>query len=80
MKFDFFMIVPLLLSCCSFLSLDMGYLFLVGSSILLSMVILQLIVTLMLLQEEINANSFLLYHVEPDSYILLLQSVGNFLN
>ena len=59
MKFDFIMVVPLLLSCCSFLSLDMGYLFLVGSSILLSMIIQQLFVTLELLQEEMNACSFL---------------------
>ena len=51
-----------------------------SSSILLLMVTQQLIVTLVLLQEEMNANSFLLYHVEPDSYILLLQSIGNLLN
>ena len=79
-KFDFIMIVPLLLSCCSFLSLDTGYLFLVGSSILLSMIIQQLFVTLELLQKEMNACSFLLYHVVPDSYILQLQSIGNFFN
>ena len=35
MVFDFIVIAPLLPSCCGFLSLDMGYLFLVGSSILL---------------------------------------------
>ena len=80
MKFDFVMIVPLLLSCCRFLSLDMGYLFLVVSSILLLMVTRQLISTLVLLQEEMNAHSFSLYHVERDSYILLLQSIGNVLN
>ena len=80
MKFDFVMIVPLLLPCCRFLSLDMGYLFLVVSSILLLMVTRQLILTLVLLQEEMNAHSFSLYRVERDSYILLLQSVGNFLN
>ena len=43
---DLIVIVPLLQSCCGFLSLDVGILFLVGSSILLSMVVHQLVVTL----------------------------------
>ena len=37
------------------LSLDVGYLFLVGSSILLSMVVEQLVAVLVLSQEEMRA-------------------------
>ena len=51
MVFDFIVIAPLLPSCCGFLSLDMGYLFLVGSSILLLMVVQQLVAILVLSQE-----------------------------
>ena len=38
------------------LSLDMGYLFLVGSNVLLLMVVQQLVVILLLLQEELSAR------------------------
>ena len=43
------------LTATSSLSSDMVYLFLVGSSILLSMVVQQLVVILVLLQEEVSA-------------------------
>ena len=49
--FDFIIIVPLVPSCCSlYFVLDMGYLFLVGSSILLSLVVQQLVVILVFSQ------------------------------
>ena len=48
MGFDFIVIVPFLPSC---------YLFLVGSSVLLSMVVQQLVAILMFLQ-EINAHPY----------------------
>ena len=49
--FDFIIIVPLLPSCCSlYFVLDLGYLFLVGSSILLSLVVQQLVAILVLSQ------------------------------
>ena len=55
MGFNFFMIVPSYhLAAGSSLSLDMGYLFLVGSSILLLMVVQQLAVILVLSQEEMS--------------------------
>ena len=55
MEFDFVMIVPLLPFTGAFsLSLDVGYLFLVSSSILLSMVIQQLDVILVLSQEKMS--------------------------
>ena len=46
------------LNVASSLPLDVGYLFLVGSSILLSMVVQQLIVILVLSQEELHACPF----------------------
>ena len=55
MGFDFFMIVPSYhLTAGSFLSLDMGYLFLVRSSVLLLRVVQQLAVILVLSQEEMS--------------------------
>ena len=48
--FDFIVTVPLLLSLCG-LSLDVGYLFLVGSSILLWIAVQQLGAVLVLSQE-----------------------------
>ena len=56
MGFDVIMIAPLLPSRNSSLSLDMGYLFLMGSSILLLMVVQQLVVILVLLQEQMSAR------------------------
>ena len=50
-------ILPLLPSCLGFsLALDMGYLFLVGSNILLSMVVQQCVVILEFLQEKMRAG------------------------
>ena len=55
--FDFIIIVPLVPSCCShYFVLDMGYLFLVGSSILLSLVVQQLVVILVFSQKEMSAR------------------------
>ena len=55
MGFDLIVIMPLAPSCCSlFFVLDMGYLFLVGSSLLLSMVVQQLVAILVLMLEEMN--------------------------
>ena len=52
MGFDFIMIAPSYhVTTASCLSLDMGYLFLVGSGILLSTVVQQLVAILVLLQE-----------------------------
>ena len=56
MVFDFIMIVPLLLSHCAFLSFNMGYLFLMGSSVFLLMVVQQLVAILMFLQEEMSTH------------------------
>ena len=67
MGFDFIMFVPLLPCHCSFfLSLEVGYLFLMGSSILLSMVVQQLVVILVLSQEEMSACP-LLCHLELEA-------------
>ena len=44
------------LTVASSLSFDMGYLFLVGSSVFLLMVVQQLVAILMFLQEEMNAH------------------------
>ena len=57
MGFDFIVIVPLLPSHCRFFFVfgHGGSFFLVGSSILLSMVVQQLAVILVLLQEEVSA-------------------------
>ena len=57
MGFDFIVIVPLLHLAASSLSLDMEYLFMLGSSVLLSMVVQQLVVILVLRQEKISASS-----------------------
>ena len=51
MGFDFIVI-----AAAPSLSLDMEYLFLVGSSALLLMVIQQLVAILVLYQEEVNAD------------------------
>ena len=54
--FDFIMITLFLpLAAASSLSLDIGYLFLVGSSVLPSMAVQQLVATLVLSQEDVNA-------------------------
>ena len=56
MWFDFIVIASSYdLTAASSLSLDMGYLFLVGSSVFLLMVVQQLVVVLLLSQEEISA-------------------------
>ena len=57
MGFDFIVIVPLLLSHCSF-SFVFGcrVSFLVGSSVFLSMVVQQLVVISVLSQEEVSAH------------------------
>ena len=61
MGFDFIMIAHSYhVTTASYLSLDVGYLFLVGSSILLSMVVQQLVAILVLLQEERSACPFIL--------------------
>ena len=52
------------LAVASSLSLDVGYLFLVDSSVLLSIVVQQLVVILVLSQEEMSAL-LLLHHLEP---------------
>ena len=55
MGFDFIMIAHSYhVTTASSLSLDVGYLFLVGSSILLSIVVQQLVATLVLSQEEMS--------------------------
>ena len=56
MRFDFVVIVPRLPSRCCCLSLDVGYLFLVGSSVLLWMAVQQLVVILVLSETEMNAR------------------------
>ena len=56
MGFDFFVIVPLLLSHCIFsFVFGCGVSFLVSSSVFLSMIIQQLVVILVLSQEEMSA-------------------------
>ena len=60
--FDFIVIVPL--TAASSLSLDIGYLFLVGSRILLSMIVQQPVVILVLSQEEMTTCP--LCHIEPE--------------
>ena len=52
------------------LSLDVGYLFLVGSSVLLSVAVQQLVTTLVLLQ-EMNA-CLLLHHLELEASCIFL--------
>ena len=57
MGFDFIVIVPLPLSCCGcFFVFECGVSFLVGSSVLLSMVVQQLVVILVFSQEEMSAH------------------------
>ena len=57
MGFDFIMIVPLLPSHCSFFFVSgCGISFLVGSSVLLSVAIQQLVVNLVLLQDEMSMH------------------------
>ena len=55
MGFDFIMIMPLLIVLLQLLIYLWMYLFLVGSSVLLSMVVQQLVAIWVLLQEEMNA-------------------------
>ena len=59
------------LSLASFLSLDMGYLFLVGLSIVLSMVVEQLVVILVLLQEEMRTCPSIAPSWTGDPFFLL---------
>ena len=59
------------LTAGSFLSVDMGDLFLVGSSILLSMAVQQLVVILVLLQEEMSACPTLPSWTESPAIIYL---------
>ena len=56
--FDFIVIVPLLLSRLSFFVSECEISFLVGSSILLSMIVQQLVVILVFLQEEMSTHIF----------------------
>ena len=61
MRFEFIVIVPLLpLLGASSLSLDLGYLFLVGSSVLLIMDVQQLVVILVFSQVKISAHPSIL--------------------
>ena len=72
MELDFIMITSLLpLVVASFLSLALGYLFLVGSSVLPSMVVQQLVVILVLLQRR-RANILLLCHLELEASFFFL--------
>ena len=62
MGFDFIVVVPLLQSCCGFFfvfghGVYIYIFFLIGSIILLSMVVQQLVVTLVLSQDEMSARS-----------------------
>ena len=61
MGFDFIVVVPLLQSCYGFFFVFghglFFFFFLIGSSILLSMVVPQLVVTLVLSQDEMSARS-----------------------
>ena len=67
MGFDFIVIVPILLSHCGFFFIfRCGYLFLVASSILLSVVFLQLAAVLVVSQEEISARPSILSS-EPEA-------------
>ena len=56
MGFDFIMIAPLLPSYWASLSSNVGYLFLVGSSVLLLMAVQQLVAILVLSQEEMSTR------------------------
>ena len=80
MGFVFMMIVLLLPPCMAFsLSLDMGYLFFVGSSIFLLMVVQKLVAVLILSQEEIE-HILLLHPLEPETsmyHICFIQSPVN---
>ena len=70
MGFEFIVTLPTYhLAATSSLSLDMGHLSLVSSSVLLSMVVQQLAVILVLLQEEMNAHPFTL-PLEPEALLL----------
>ena len=71
MEFDFTVIGPSYhLAAASSLSLDMGYLFLVGSSILPSMAVQQLVAVLVLSQEEVSSHpSTLPFWTRTDSYV-----------
>ena len=62
MGLDVIVIVPLLRFC--FFLFGRGVSFLVGPSVLLSMVVQQLVVILVLLQEEMSVL-LLLHHLEP---------------
>ena len=78
--FDFIVFVPLqCLFVASPLYLDMGYLFLVGSSVLLSMVVQQLVVILVFLQEEMSAHPATLPSWTNLLYILVTVRKYNFL-
>ena len=58
--FGFIVIVPLQLSHLGFFVSECGVPFLVGSSILLSMIVQQLVVILVFLQKEMSTQTFTL--------------------
>ena len=76
MGFDFIVIVPILLSHCGFFIFRCGYLFLVASSILLSMVFLQLAAVLVLSQEEISACPSILSSESEASRLIIFNIIG----
>ena len=79
MRFDFIVIEPILLSHCGFFFIfRCGYLFLVESSILLSMIFLQLSEVLVLSQEEISAHPSILSS-EPEASRLIIFNIVHFL-
>ena len=75
MGFDFIVLVPILLSHCGFFFIfRCGYLFLVASSILLSVVFLQLAAVLVLSQEEVSARPSILLS-EPEASRLIIFNI-----
>ena len=80
--FNFIVIASLLPTCYSFLSLDVGFLFVVGFSILLSMVVQQLFAIWVLSQEEMSTSpstlpfSKIFYFL----YIICVKSIINLLH
>ena len=73
MEFDFISIVHL--TAAASLSLDVGYLFLAGSSILLSMVVQQLVGILVLLQKGMSAcpSTLPLPHLEMEPLLVIFK-------
>ena len=78
MGFDFIMIVPLLPSCCSFFfAFGCGVSFLVGSSVLLSMLFQQLVAILVLLEEEMSAHIYTLPPWALNGLFIFLSNIEN---